>query len=81
MACTTVTVVAPVPSLQIISITARDIGSQWISVNVSTTGAGTGRILIDGVEKERFTQSASQTGYGSQFQVTPGTHTVCAEAV
>lgn len=71
----------PLPSFTITSVTAMDIGDGWISVNVNTSGAGTGRITINGVEKERFTQIASQTGYGTQFYVGVGTHTICAEVV
>jgi hypothetical protein len=74
----------PITSPFVISkITTKDIGGGWISVDVTTSGEGTGKITIDGIEKERWTNPANQTSHGSQFYVGTSSHTytICAEVV
>ncbi len=55
----------------------------WVKVDVSATGQGTFRILVDGVEVERQGPVNASTGssWGFNIQMRPGTHNVCAEAV
>ncbi len=75
--------VCSIPTLVLPGIIAKDIGNGWISVDVSTTGAGTGKITIDGVEKERFTVTSLQTGYSTYFYVGIATKTyeICAVVI
>jgi hypothetical protein len=70
-------------SFTISKVTARDIGSGWISVSVDCSGVGTGKITIDGIEKERWNNPANQISYGTQFYVGTSSHTytICAEVV
>lgn len=66
------------PPLFVTDLYVRDIGDGWISVSASTQGAGTLVFSIDGVEKESYNIDENTVGQGTQFQLTPGSHTIKA---
>ncbi len=69
----------PTPSVpfHITKLYLKDIGENWITVNIETTGCGTLGIDIDEARILTREITIEDGGFGTQFKTTPGVHFVC----